>query len=257
MEVAYCWRKTTPEGMHIQSHIHDAFELVYYERGVGTSLVGGRDYNVNVGSITLIPPGILHDKKNKTEISAISLGIRGAELEGISGLVWDKAGIVRERCSRLVDEVLARRHGYRHIAQGLAFEILGHVERLIASPEKARGGGATVAEALGIIREREGVLTVRELAEALHVSKDYLRRLFQEHANGPAVQHILKARVDRARRLLADPGNTCADVAYGCGFESAEHFSRLFRRLTGMSPSQYRKGQVVRNPGNILPFKID
>ena len=48
-------------------------------------------------------------------------------------------------------------------------------------------------------------------------------------------------RLDRARRLLTDTGMSMKEVAFAAGFRSARQMGRVFRRLSGMSPSQYRR----------------
>lgn len=54
-------------------------------------------------------------------------------------------------------------------------------------------------------------------------------------------QYIQRKRVERASRLLADTELSLTDIYVKCGFESANYFTRVFRKLTGDTPSDYRK----------------
>lgn len=54
-------------------------------------------------------------------------------------------------------------------------------------------------------------------------------------------QYIQRKRVERARRLLADTELPITDIYVKCGFESANYFTRVFRKLTGDTPSDFRK----------------
>ena len=53
--------------------------------------------------------------------------------------------------------------------------------------------------------------------------------------------YIVGARISRAKELLNQTDRSITEILYSVGFNSPEHFSRTFRRLTGMSPRQYRK----------------
>lgn len=59
-------------------------------------------------------------------------------------------------------------------------------------------------------------------------------------------QYIINIRMSKAKGLLANEGFSVTDVAELVGYENALYFSRLFRKIVGVSPSEYRK-QVVRN----------
>lgn len=51
----------------------------------------------------------------------------------------------------------------------------------------------------------------------------------------------MDVRIREAKRLLADPRKTIADVAQDVGYSDVKHFSRVFTRSTGIQPSKYRK----------------
>jgi two-component system response regulator YesN len=54
------------------------------------------------------------------------------------------------------------------------------------------------------------------------------------------MRHLIQARIERAGDLLADPGLSVKEVARRSGFESPYYFSRLFRKVTGRTPSEFR-----------------
>jgi AraC-like DNA-binding protein len=81
---------------------------------------------------------------------------------------------------------------------------------------------------------------VAEVARAMHMSPRTLqRRLEQEQTRFGDV--LDQARLGAARRLLADPGVTLADVAFRVGFADVATFSRAFKRWTGLPPGQWRR----------------
>ncbi|MFI0875027.1 helix-turn-helix domain-containing protein [Streptomyces parvus] len=89
-------------------------------------------------------------------------------------------------------------------------------------------------------------LTPAAVAAAHHISTRHLHRLFQQEGTTVAAL-IRNRRLERARRELADPGLADTPVhviAARCGFGSPAHFSRVFRAAHGMSPSDYRYGEI-------------
>jgi AraC-like DNA-binding protein len=85
-----------------------------------------------------------------------------------------------------------------------------------------------------------GSTDVGEVAAALHMSGRTLQRRLEQE--GTRFGEVLdRARLDLARRLLADPSRTLTDVAYRLGFADLATFSRAFRRWTGQPPGQWRR----------------
>lgn len=88
-------------------------------------------------------------------------------------------------------------------------------------------------------------IRMHELAAVVGVSEGHLHRAFRATTGKTPLRFITERRVHHASRLLrgAEPGSV-AEVAARVGFTSAGHFARVFRRHTGMLPSELRRGQV-------------
>ncbi|GAB2570835.1 AraC family transcriptional regulator [Paractinoplanes abujensis] len=88
-------------------------------------------------------------------------------------------------------------------------------------------------------------LTPAAVAAAHRVSLRYLHRIFQQHHHASIAAHIRARRLERAARDLIDPRfaqHTVASIATRWGFDRPSDFSRAFRRHTGQSPHDYRRG---------------
>ena len=81
------------------------------------------------------------------------------------------------------------------------------------------------------------------LAELCGRSTEYFVRLFKATNGISPYQYVLNVRVERARTLLGDETRSIADIALACGFSHQEHFTRMFRRFTGVTPGRYRRSQ--------------
>ncbi|WP_437821180.1 helix-turn-helix transcriptional regulator [Sorangium sp. So ce1078] len=94
-----------------------------------------------------------------------------------------------------------------------------------------------------------GLPTVRSCARALGYSPDYLSDLLRAETGTSARTRIHRAVIEAAKaRLLASAAST-SEVAYALGFEHPQHFSRLFREKTGMSPGEWRR--AAGTPGAV------
>jgi len=96
--------------------------------------------------------------------------------------------------------------------------------------------------ALNLIQERpEAPGGLGSLARDAGVSASRLSRLLKRDSGEGFARARTQARLEKARRLLAESAIPVANVAQECGWASAAHFSRLFHRAEGMTPQQYRK----------------
>jgi AraC-like DNA-binding protein/ligand-binding sensor protein len=99
-----------------------------------------------------------------------------------------------------------------------------------------------VREAMAYIKAHlQEPFIVKDLADHLNYHPDVLGRKFKQALGVELSQYLLQARVDRAKRLLANPKLTIEDVAELCGFSDRFHFSRAFRRIVGVPPGKFKE----------------
>ena len=79
------------------------------------------------------------------------------------------------------------------------------------------------------------------LADSLHINKFYLLRTFKEITGDTLLAYHNKYRCEIAKKELEAPERPMSYIAFKTGFNSASHFTRVFVKVTGMTPSQYRK----------------
>ncbi|MGL6161908.1 GlxA family transcriptional regulator [Microbulbifer sp.] len=86
----------------------------------------------------------------------------------------------------------------------------------------------------------EEPIELEVLASYVGISRRQLERLFLKHLNCTPSRYYLKLRLDRARQLLKQTTCSIIEVASMCGFVSAPHFSRCYRKYVGISPKEER-----------------
>ncbi len=85
-----------------------------------------------------------------------------------------------------------------------------------------------------------GSLTVKYCGNAMNMSSHYLSDLLRKETGQSAQEHIHHFLIDRAKTQLLNTKDSVSQVAYSLGFEYPNHFSKLFKTKTGMSPMEYR-----------------
>ena len=88
--------------------------------------------------------------------------------------------------------------------------------------------------------QQYGLPTVAWCADNLHLSSNYFGDLVKKYSGRSAQEFIKSAIVDYAKLLLANNSYQVNEIAYKLGFKYPQHFSRLFKHIEGVSPSQYR-----------------
>ena len=85
---------------------------------------------------------------------------------------------------------------------------------------------------------------VGDLAERLHVSQEYLTRIFRKHVGMPPGKYLNQVRVEHAKLLLQQGDHSVAFVADACGFANSNYFARVFRSMVGVAPSVFIREQA-------------
>lgn len=84
-------------------------------------------------------------------------------------------------------------------------------------------------------------ITVKQVAEFCNCSESYLNHLFKK-MNGMCISNYVNAyRIKKAQELLAETEYAIKEIAYTVGFEEYSYFSRVFKQILGMTPTEYRK----------------
>lgn len=86
-------------------------------------------------------------------------------------------------------------------------------------------------------------LTLEDAAEHVSLSKSYFCRILKDELGYTFTEYVNHLRVERAKLYLRDSTMSIADIAYAVGFDDQSYFTRIFKKLTNVSPGQYRKSK--------------
>ena len=85
-----------------------------------------------------------------------------------------------------------------------------------------------------------GLPSVGYCAGKLHLSPNYFGDLIKKETGRTAQEHIQMKLIDLAKERVFDTGKSISEIAYELGFKYPQHFTRLFKRIVGQTPNQYR-----------------
>ena len=250
-------------GAH-NKHLHDAFEWVL--QGCGESLWTFREKTILVkaGEMLLIPRGVSHretlprDSKSNGNVNITvrdnGIGVhlnyyprpRGS---GLLVLPWRSAIPVEDPplLNRLVSEAVAftqagpQTDPYVH---GLVTAVLGAMRHGLQDERAATGSYSTI---VAHCRERilhhlsKPELSVAALAREIGCNADYLSHQYHMETGERLMRVIARERMRLARRLLAVPEMSIADVSRASGYADPNYFARVFGREFGTSPRNWRR----------------
>jgi AraC-like DNA-binding protein len=106
---------------------------------------------------------------------------------------------------------------------------------------KHRAEPVQIWKARKFIKEHsDGELSLRKVAKAVNISANHFSEKFKHVTGMNFVEYVARARFDQARELLRNTKLRISEIAFAVGFQSLSQFNRVFKKLSGKSPTQYR-----------------
>ncbi|WP_376739176.1 helix-turn-helix transcriptional regulator [Pseudomonas fluorescens] len=138
--------------------------------------------------------------------------------------------------------------------RGLLLQLIGMVCELYGSDLQLLSARGSVRQgrrdALGRVRAylrehlHEPSITLKDVAEAVFLSPNYLTHLLRKETGRSFSHLLLDRRMALARTLLLHSNDSVGQIASACGFADESYFSRCFRKVHGLPPGQYRRAEA-------------
>ena len=111
--------------------------------------------------------------------------------------------------------------------------------QLMVREEKAES--PAIARARGLITERHAEdLALEDVARAVNMSAFYFCKMFKKTTGMTFTDYLARVRVEKVKHLLLNPHKRISEAAFEAGFQSLSQFNRVFRRVSGESPTIFR-----------------
>jgi len=240
----FSWVASIKTGHRCEMHTHACTEIVYSGGTAGTLYQGSRQFVYGDRSTFVYQPGSTHWVENRHDGEHICVGIVGCGAASLPEGVWDSNAPLVNRFAEIrqviqtADPLQTTRLDF--LAGLLVCDLLSLQPNWVVAPLSRAG------------RVREHIenslttpLCLEELAGSVSVSKEYLRQLFREEFGESITQYIIRRRIDLAAQLLHTTHDPIREIAAQTGFANEYYFSRLFRKVREMSPSEWRAKLAV------------
>lgn len=240
-------------------HSHDKVcELVFVNAGEGNYIVNGCSYPIYPGDILLSNQGDLHEVQSAThrEIGTICFGIGNLALKGLppGWLTLARDGFIRPTgrkyeqmknlCQLLYDQLELGTAQGRTVAQHLFLALLPLALSFPADDRNgAQTGSVILVNRIGqyIAAHYAEPLTLERIGGDLKVSPYHAAHVFKEITGSSPIQYVIRCRMGEAQNLLISTDFSATQIAVMVGYDSASHFSSIFKRVVGLPPVRYRQ----------------
>ena len=252
-------------------HLHeDRLELNFILSGNGTQVTDGELFNTQAGDVLVYNSGVLHDDSLMTnsQINAWCLAVTNFKLPNlpVNHLV-DKNFSSRIPCQSVADQLAQlypmihdyaqQKNGYT-IANTLARVVVLIVYKVIRSSALAvaKENNFVVKKIRRYIQDHYAEdLNLKSLAEMVNVNEYYLSHAFKKITHYSPQQYILRRRIGKAQCLLIYTSLSLTEISARVGYDDSNYFSRVFKKIVGMSPRLYRQKwreqSIGSNPSDI------
>ena len=225
-----------------------SFILAYAVKGDAGYSVSGNDFSVSEGDILFFNKGQPHSAITSSESPWIyySVGFNAINHDGSAVSCLDIPTVIhtsnptlyKHMYETLNYEWTAGQPGYKMLCKGIAAEILCAAIRE-AVPKRKQN---SIIEKIKkhIIENYTSDFTIEELSKMAGMSSSHLHKVFKENTGTSIKRYHNTIRISKAKNLLKSGDHSITEVAYSVGYNDIYYFSRYFKKLTGVPPTQFR-----------------
>ena len=263
----FTW-KGTGKGANASYHCHDYPQIAFVLSGSGRYCLDGNELEIAEGDLLIINPGVYHQwmKPADPENAAVVffVGFLDVQLEGYpanhlpmpdGNYILHTTGELRQKlfkiCSSMEAENADCRQGRYYMLKSYLMQLLVLVIREQALPVPTAKGYSfesvsrkyVVEQMLSFFEDHYSEkISLDQIAENMYLSPFYISKIFKSETGASPIRHLINIRLEKAKELLEKgESGSIQEVANAVGYEDAYHFSKLFKKKYGISPSQARK----------------
>jgi AraC family transcriptional regulator len=254
-----------PPGLRIPTHTHEPACVTVVLEGEFSERLTNRDCACTRGSILAKPPLEPHDDlfgRSGSRQLIIEVERSTLEEDFSDGHPWDaivtgRAHEAEALARGLSREMLLSDSASRLAIEGLTLELLAHVWRM-QDGRVRRSPPPWLQRARALLDDRfHDSITVVEVARAVDIHPTHLAREFRSHFGESVGQYVRRLRVDWAKVQLLTSSDTLACIAIQAGFSDQAHFTRWFKRQTGLTPHRYRSAHGLESRPDLKRGPVD
>ena len=241
---------------HSLPHTHDFTELFFVIGGSGQVSIENELYPVHVGDLFVINPNVEHTETslNAQPLEYIVLGVENLQLS-LQNEDDDRFCVVHFQnhmedilfyLHTMQREIEAKPVGYEMVCQDfldiLVIQLMRQTKFSAALvPLNRRSSHICALVRRYIDNHYKEEITLEHLAQIAHVSKYHVVHIFSKEYGISPISYLAMRRIEESRQLLITTDFSLSYIAHTLGFSSSSYFSQAFRKLEGVSPTEYRR----------------
>lgn len=231
----------------LEEHQHNYLELIYFITGKAQFMTPQGKEGLTLYDVLIHPKNVPHrefvDLHNRQEIynlavcSDITLNINR------SFILKDTTGNLRRVFAMLHDQANHPGIMQKELMQQLIRLLITYLQKSAA--EHSLFEISMVDRIIEYVQENYmNPLTVKDLADYVHVSESYLSRKMTAHTGMSPIKYVNYVRIENAKLALKTE-HSIEEIASLTGFRDSKYFTTVFKRQTGLPPSAFRKNYIT------------
>ncbi|HEY8500118.1 MAG TPA: AraC family transcriptional regulator [Clostridia bacterium] len=254
-------------------HFHIGYEIYYLLSGERYYFIQDRTYHITKGTLVIINSHELHRTASTDtpgyERIVINFNERFLSVENeqtnkvlrqfydrinnnhcfVINLSENQQLQIEQTLSHMIDEISVRNHGFEAFIQAYLMQLVLTVNRYLDNlcPEQFRHLSLKHESVSGIIgyisKHFQQHIKITDISEIFFISPYYFSRIFKEATGFTFVEYLNSLRVKESQKLLLNTNMKINAICKKVGFGSVSQYNRVFKKITVISPREYRKKQ--------------
>ncbi|WP_159887745.1 AraC family transcriptional regulator [Paenibacillus puerhi] len=254
VKLYYCGTEQCARGHTVGPMVREYYKIHYIHSGKGVLCTGGKTYCLSSGQGFLVRPDMLTyyraDEEDPWTYSWVAFNglqveyyLKRSHLSQEQPVFETDQDEFIQNC--FMDMFKATEQGLNKELRLLGafysfLSVILNADSAIKATDNVRG--QYVEQAMAIIEQNyANNLQIEQLASKLKLNRKYLSKIFKDTVGVTPQQYSLQYRMNRACELLKNPLLSISEVSSSIGYKDPLLFSRMFKRIMAVSPSQYRK----------------
>lgn len=246
----HIWRR---DSLQWFPHFHDSIEITCMLSGNVDMMIGGENYLLGAGDVSIAMPNVLHSYYRENDVDAYLLIVPRYYCGAFARLLKTHTvrqpviradvhdGKLNARIEELIRIWRSKSPFYQEILSGCFTMLFGEIFSYTGMAESRQVPEETERRLIAYCMEHyEQDISLAVLADTLHVSRSYISYIFSNKLHVSLPDFIGSLRMAEAKRQIKR-GVGITEAAFNAGFSSVRTFNRRFYKESGMTPREFKK----------------